>query len=88
MLTLPTFELLAPQPKKPHTAQVVARKVVPNQHGAEIVYTVWRSRKGRDWWVSASLHGHRMSNTLHTTVAARGEEWRRAVEAGEVELAP
>ena len=88
MLTLPTFEILVAQPKVPHTANVVARKVVPNEHGAEIVYTVRRSRKGRDWWVSASLAGHRMSNTLHTTVAAKGEEWRRAVEAGEVELAP
>ena len=88
MLTLPPFELLAAQPKKPHTARVVARKTVLNVHGAEIVYTVWRSRKGRDWWVAASLHVHRMSNTLHTTVAAKGEEWRRAVEAGEVDLAP
>lgn len=86
MLTLPRFELLKRQPDPPHVAPIVVRRCIPNEHGAAIVYTVHRGRKGTEWWISASIAGMRMSNTLHTTSRPKAETWIRAVNAGEIQI--
>lgn len=86
MLVLPDFELGKRQPKVPHVSRVIARNVVPNEHGAPIEYTVRQSRNGRDWWISASLHGMRHSNTLHTAKPELGAAWVRAVESGQIDI--
>ena len=84
MLELPEFQLLKKQPNAPHVARAVAKRVVPNEHGARITYVVEQGRNGRDWWIHASLDGLRMSNTLHTSVAAKADQWIRAVETGQI----
>jgi hypothetical protein len=86
VVELPDFEILKRQPKVPHVARAVARRVVPNEHGAQIEYTVHQNRNGRKWWISASLEGMRMSNTLHTTTASKAAEWIRAVQTGHVRV--
>ena len=84
MLDLPDFELLKPQPKVPHVARVVARRDVPNEYGTLVTYTVRQGRNGRDWWIDASQAGMRASNTLHTSNAAKAQQWIRAVETGQI----
>jgi hypothetical protein len=86
MLELPEFKLLKRQPDAPHVAHVVARRDVPNEYGTLITYEVrqGRSRNSRDWWISASRQGLRMSNTLHTTKQAKADAWIRAVETGQI----
>lgn len=85
-MVLPSFELLARQPKMPNSVNVVARKTVPNQYGTPIIYQVFRNRKGTSWWVAASLGGMRMSNTLHTTVATKAAVWIDAVTTGNISV--
>lgn len=83
-VALPDFELLKRQPKIPHVARVVAESVVPNGHGLPITYRVSQSRNGKSWWISASIDGLRMSNTVHTTVAKKAFQWIDAVKRGDV----
>lgn len=80
IVILPSFELLKRQPDLPHVAHVVAKR------GALITYVVHRSRKGNDWWISASLDGMRMSNTLHTSMPTRAAAWIAAVETGQIQI--
>src|ERR1700680_4431852 len=84
MLELPEFQILKKQPRVPHVARVVAKRDWPNEHGAPITYIVQQARNGREWWLSASLNGLRMSDTLHTAKAEKAAEWVRAVEIGQV----
>jgi hypothetical protein len=86
MITLPAFELLKKQPDAPHVAHVVVKNDVANEHGALITYRVEQSRNGKSWWISASREGLRMSNTLHTTVAAKAQAWIAAVKAGTIRV--
>lgn len=86
MLVLPEFELLRRQPRAPHVAAVVAQRDIPNEYGTPITFTVEQSRNGKDWWISASQKGLRMSDTLHTGIRAKAEEWIRAVESGQVRV--
>jgi hypothetical protein len=81
MLTLPSFEILKPQPKVPHVARTLTKKTVDG-----VEYTVRQGRNGKDWWISASLQGLRMSNTLHTTKAKTATEWILAVETGKIRV--
>ena len=84
MLVLPDFQILKKQPKVPHVARTVMKRDVPNEHGAAITYLIQQSRNGKDWWISASLAGMRMSDTLHTSQRAKADEWIRAVETGQI----
>ncbi len=86
-IKLPPFSLLAKQPKIPHVAHTVAQNDVANEHGTPITFIVSRSRNGRSWWIRAAREGMRMSNTLHTTVEAKGQAWIAAVKAGTVSVA-
>ena len=86
MLELPEFELLKKQPNAPHVARTVAENTVPNKYGALIVYRVEQGRNGKDWWISASLQGMRMSNTLHTSKKTKADEWIRAVKSGQIRV--
>lgn len=82
MLILPTFEILEPQPKVPHVVKIVTKKTVGG-----IEYTIRQGRSGKDWWISASQNGLRMSNTLHTTKIAKASEWILALETGKIRVA-
>jgi hypothetical protein len=84
MLELPEFELLKRQPRAPHVAHVVARRDVSNEYGTPITFTVEQGRNGRDWWISASQTGYRVSNTLHTAKPEKAAAWIRAVETGQI----
>lgn len=86
MITVPRFELLKRQPNPPHVARVVAECLVENEHGAHILFRVRESRKGDEWWLSASLNEMRMSNTLHTRVARKAKEWIQAVKRGQIRV--
>lgn len=86
-IKLPPFSLLAKQPKIPHVARTVAQADITNEHGTPITFIVSRSRNGRSWWIRAAREGMRMSNTLHTTVEAKGQAWIAAVKAGTVSVA-
>jgi hypothetical protein len=83
-IVLPPFELFKRQPKVPHVAHVVVTRDVPNDYGTPITYTVHASRKGNQWWIAATLRGHRMSNTLRTTSEAVAKRWIAAVETGAI----
>lgn len=87
VLELPAHEILRRQPDPPHVARLVVERAWPNEHGTYILYSVRQGRRGRDWWISASLDGIRMSNTIHTSVADRGRAWVRAVSEGRVRVA-
>jgi len=84
VVALPAFELLKRQPKIPHVARTVAESVISGTRGAPIKYSVKQSRNGKSWWISASLDGHRMSNTVHTTVPKKAFQWIDAVKRGDV----
>jgi hypothetical protein len=86
MIVLPEFGLLKRQPKVPNVARVLLRRDVTNEYGTPITYTVHESRNGKDWWISASLDGMRMSDTLHTSVRKNAEAWIRAVETGHIQI--
>lgn len=68
----------------PHVARTVIEREIPNEHGTPIRYQVKQSRNRKQWWVSASLHGHRMSNTIGTGNADVAERWIKAIERGTV----
>ncbi len=86
MLILPEFDTRRRQPKVPHVARVVASRVVDNEHGVAITYEVRQGRSGKEWWVSASLDGLRMSNTLHTGNRSTADAWIEAVRSGDVRV--
>lgn len=86
-VVLPSFELLKRQPDPPHVARVLVERLIANEHGAMIKYVVRCSRKGDDWWVSASLDGMRMSNTLHTRDADKAQRWIDAVNNKAIKVA-
>lgn len=86
MLVLPEFRLLKKQPKVPHVAHVVVSRDVPNEYGTPITYVVQRGRSGKNWWIRASHGGMRASDTLHTTNAAKADEWIRAVDTGQIRV--
>lgn len=75
MTELPAFEIRKRQPRPPHVAKVVASGDIVNEYGTRILVRVYESRKGDEWWISASLDGMRMSNTLHTKVNSKGIGW-------------
>ena len=77
MVALPDLDLLKRQPKIPHVARVVASREVDG-----ITYTVKQGRSGRDYWISASMDGLKMSDTLHTSKPEIGAKWALAVKAG------
>lgn len=84
MLELPEFDLLKRQPHAAHVAYTVAKRDWPNEYGTPITYTVKQSRNKKDWWIAASREGHRMSNTLHTSVPSKAAAWIKAVETGKI----
>ncbi len=86
MLILPEFDTRRRQPKVPHVASVVASRAVDNEHGVAITYEVRQGRSGKEWWVSASLDGLRMSNTLHTGNRSTADAWIEAVRSGDVRV--
>lgn len=86
MLVLPEFDTRHRQPKVPHVARVVASRAVDNEHGVAITYEVRQGRSGKEWWVSASLDGLRMSDTLRTGVRSTAEAWIEAVRSGDVRV--
>lgn len=87
-ITLPRFELLKRQPKVPHVSRTVIERAIPNEYGTPIKFVVKRSRNGKQWWVSASLNGMRMSNTVGTAKPAVAERWIKAIEKGTICLSP
>lgn len=87
-LRLPRFELLKRQPKVPHVARTVIERVIPNEHGAPVRYLVKQSRNRKQWWISASIHGHRMSNTIGTSKPETAATWVKAIEKGSICLSP
>jgi hypothetical protein len=82
MVLLPRFSLLARQPDPPHRKRVIAR----HADATGIVYTVATNWPRTRFFLSAAKNGFRMSNTLATSTAAKGERWRAAVEQGDVEV--
>ena len=82
VLQLPHHELMKRQPDPSRTASVVARI----ETNGNVVFTVEKSRKGNDWWVSAGQDGYRSSNTLHTSNPATGAYWIEAVRSGRVRV--
>lgn len=87
-LVLPNFELLKRQPKIPHVARIVVQQDIPNEHGTPVTFTVKQSRNRKQWWISASLHGFRQSNTIGTTKPDVAERWIQAVKKGRVCIKP
>ncbi len=86
MLSLPAFRLLQRQPRIPHVARTVAERAIPNEHGTAITFIVKQGRSRKDWWIHATLDGHRMSNTLHTRDGRKAASWIRAVRLGQVRI--
>jgi hypothetical protein len=86
MLVLPEFDTRHRQPKVPHVARVVASRPVDNEHGVAILYEVRQGRSGKEWWISASLDGLRMSDTLRTGVKSTADAWIDAVQSGRVRV--
>jgi hypothetical protein len=84
MLVLPDLDLTRRQPRIPSVARVIIRRAIPNEHGTPIVFTVHVARNGREWWISASFDGMRMSGTLHTTTRKTATAWIAAVNSGRV----
>ncbi len=87
VLVLPAFDFFTKQPDPPHVKKTLARFT----DKAGIEYVVCSDRPGKAWFVFASAagimgKGTRASNTLRTTVKAKGEEWVKAVEAGKVRV--
>ena len=70
------------QPDPPGTASTVARL----ETNDDVVFTVRESRKGKDWWVSASQDRFRASNTLHTADPKKAAYWIEAVRSGRVRV--
>ena len=84
MLILPEFRILKRQPQAPHVAHTIIQRDILNEYGTPITYTVEQGRNKKDWWIHASREGHRMSDTLHTSVPAKAQAWIRAVETGQI----
>ena len=82
VLELPRHEFSKRQPDPPGTVSTAARI----ETNGNVAFTVKRSRKGKDWWVSADQDGYRSSNTLHTSNPATGAYWIEAVRSGRVRV--
>lgn len=87
-VALPSWSFLAPNRDPPHRHHVLARNVVPNEHGVPITYEVAANWPKTRWWLSASFTGHgtRAANGLTTTKREVAEAWARDVQVGDVRV--